>query len=50
MYLAENILLLEMLKAGSTFMRRFMDNYFGRENITKMGVHNGVSDKKTKWI
>lgn len=46
MYLAENIILLEMPKSGSTYMRRFMDNYFGKENITKKGVHNGISTKK----
>lgn len=48
MYLANNILLLEMPKAGSTFMRRFMDNYFGGDKISKIGVHNGIADEHVK--
>ena len=48
MYFANNIVLLEMPKAGSTFMRRFLDQYYGKENITKVGVHNGIKDHKLK--
>jgi len=48
MYFVNNLLLLEMPKAGSTFMRRFLENYYGKEKIRKVGIHNGVKDRALK--
>lgn len=48
MFFSDNLLLLEMPKAGSTFMRRFLEHYYGKENIRKEGVHNGIKDQRLK--
>ena len=46
MFITDNIILLEMPKTGSSFMRRFMNFYFGHGNIEEIGIHNAITDPK----
>tara|TARA_B100000780_G_C21119725_1_gene453442 strand:- start:1219 stop:2040 length:822 start_codon:yes stop_codon:yes gene_type:complete len=48
MYIVNNIILLEMPKSGSSFLRRFFNFYFGHNNIKRSGIHNGISSVKIR--
>lgn len=46
MFIVNDIILLEMPKSGSSYLRRFFSLYFGSENVNKIGLHNGIASKE----